>query len=82
MSVDPADEVQRWYVESWTKTIDFTREVRAETIALLKQPQPEKEAFRLGLVKASERFSEVIARLAGRVGRGNISDLEKNKIPR
>jgi hypothetical protein len=63
--VDPADEVQRWFVASRLKAIEFAREVRAETIALLNQPQPEKEALRLGLRKASERLSELIARLAG-----------------
>lgn len=60
LSVDPADEVQRWFVASRIKAIEFAREVRTEIIALLNQPQPEKEALRLDLLKASEKLSEVV----------------------
>jgi hypothetical protein len=65
VSVDPADEVARWFVASWIKGIEFAHEVRAETNALLNQPQPEIEALRTGLRKVSERLSEVLARLDG-----------------
>ncbi|MGD0227253.1 MAG: HEPN domain-containing protein [Terriglobia bacterium] len=64
LSIDPADEVQRWYVASRIKAIEFAREARAETIALLNQPHPEVEALRLGLLKASERLKELLALLA------------------
>ena len=65
VSVDPADEVQRWFAASWINAIEFAHTVRAETIALLSQPQIEIESLRQGLLRTSEQLKELAALLAG-----------------
>jgi len=65
VSVDPADEVQRWFAASWINAIEFAHTVRAENIALLSQPQIEIESLRQGLLRTSEQLKELAALLAG-----------------
>jgi hypothetical protein len=60
MSVDPADEVQRWFLERRIKAIELTRLWREEFIAVRKEPP---ELMLLDLQKATERLSEAKALL-------------------
>jgi hypothetical protein len=60
MSVDPADDVQRWFLEKWIKVIELTRSWREEFIAVRKEPP---ELMLLDLQKAAARLIEVKALL-------------------
>jgi hypothetical protein len=55
MSVDPADEVQRWFVEKWIKGVELIRVWREEFIAVRKEPP---ELMLLNLQKATARLSQ------------------------
>jgi len=58
ISVDPADEVQRWFLERRTKAIELTRSWREEFIALRNKPP---ELMLLGLQKVAVMLDEVKA---------------------
>jgi hypothetical protein len=60
ISVDPANEVQRWFLERRRKAIELTRSSREEFIAVRKEPP---ELMLLGLQKAAAMLDEVKALL-------------------
>ena len=78
ISVDPTDEVQRWFLERWIKAIELTRSWREEFIAVRKEPP---ELMLLDLQKAAARLSEVTVLLGQPSDEEILSIWEKTKSP-
>jgi hypothetical protein len=58
VSVDPADELQRWYFVRRTRAIELARQTREEMIALRDQPA---ESIMFGFQNAIEKLAQVSA---------------------
>jgi hypothetical protein len=78
LSVDPTDELQRWYLARRKKAIELALEVGKEIIALGNQP---KEELRLGLQKVTERLAEVLDSLGGPSDEEILAIWKKMKSP-
>ena len=78
VSMDPANELLRWYLASRMKAIELARQARAEIIALRNQPT---ELVRLTLQNVDAKLSEVTAFIGPPSDEEIFSILKKTKSP-